>query len=211
MNALESKLFDSLLKYWQTIINGMVNELEDAYPLSSGATASKIGTLNENPIAITSQGFKVTISMPDYYQFLDEGVKGAKSTYSKSSGSPFAYTDKMPPVDAILKFMDNRGISDWSDIKSKTKLRKKVKAAKKSGRLKRNNQRKNTRAARSAGLDSLRRSIAFVIARSIFNKGLEATNFYSNVINDPQLIKFEARLLDEFSDYVIDVVRVENK
>ena len=105
MNAIESRLFNSLLKYWQTIINGMVNELEDAYPLSSGATASQIGTLNDKPITITSQGFKVTISMPDYYQFLDEGVKGAKSTYSKSSSSPFAYTDKMPPVDAILKFV----------------------------------------------------------------------------------------------------------
>lgn len=204
MNAIESRLFNSLLKYWQTIINGMRDELEIAYPMSSGATASQIGTLNDKPITITSQGFQVTISMPDYYEFLDEGVKGAKSTYSKSSGSPFAYTDKMPPIDAMLKFMKNRGIS-------KLRPRAKVKSAKKSGRLKRDSQRKNTRAARSADLESRLRSIAFAIAKSIFNKGLEATNFYSNVINDPQLRKFEARLLDEFSDYVVDIVRVENK
>ena len=100
--------------------------------------------------------------------------------------------------------MKNRGIS-------KLRPRAKVKSAKKSGRLKRDSQRKNTRAARSADLESRLRSIAFAIAKSIFNKGLEATNFYSNVINDPQLRKFEARLLDEFSDYVVDIVRVENK
>ena len=204
MKKLQSKLFDSLMVYWQTVVNELRENLEDAYPMSSGATASAIGTMNERPIQITSRGFKVSISMPEYYEFLDEGVKGKKSTYSKSSGSPFAYTDKMPPIDSIRKFMLNRGIS-------KQRPRKKRKLSKKSASVKRKSRKSNTRAGRKQDNEAVLNSIAFAIAKSIFNKGLEATNFYSDVINDPELIKFEARLLSEFGDFITEIVRVENK
>jgi len=198
--------------YWQTVVNELREKLEDAYPMSSGATAAEIGTMNERPIQITSRGFKVSISMPEYYEFLDEGVKGKKSTYSKSSGSPFAYTDKMPPIDAIRKFMLNRGISKVQEILDKEQLpRKKRKLSKKSASAKRKSIKSNTRAGRKEDNEAVLNSIAFAIAKSIFNKGLEATNFYSDVINDTELIKFEARLLTEFSEFITEIVRVENK
>jgi hypothetical protein len=38
---------------------------------------------------------------------------------------------------------------------------------------------------------------------------LEASNFYSNVINDKQLLDFEAKLLEQFSGYVVSIVRVD--
>jgi len=204
MRKLQSKLFDSLMLYWQTVVNELREKLEDAYPMSSGATASAIGTMNERPIQITSRGFKVSISMPEYYEFLDQGVHGKTSSYSKNSGSPFSYTKKMPPIDAIRKFMLNRGIS-------KQRPRKKRKLSKKSASVKRKSRKSNTRAGRKQDNESVLNSIAFAIAKSIFNKGLEATNFYSDVINDPELIKFEARLLTEFSEFITEIVRVENK
>jgi len=204
MRKLQSKLFDSLMVYWQTVVNELREKLEDAYPMSSGATAAAIGTMNERPIQITSRGFKVSISMPEYYEFLDQGVHGKTSSYSKNSGSPFSYTNKMPPIDAIRKFMLNRGIS-------KQRPREKQKISKKTTKVKRKQRAKNTRAGKRNDNEAVLDSIAFLIARSIFNKGLEATNFYSNVINDPELIKFEARLLTEFSEFITEIVRVENK
>ena len=68
MNELKERLFDSLLEYWQKIVDDLVQSLYDVGRVASGATAQSIGSLNENLVSITTQGFRVTISMPDYYQ-----------------------------------------------------------------------------------------------------------------------------------------------
>ena len=200
MTREQQILFNSLLGYWQSTINKFRLELEKAYPLSSGGTAAAIGEENANPITITANGFKVEISMPSYYEFLDEGVSGAK--YNKGI-SRFKYTDKMPPLSAMLTFMDNRGITKLKPKK------KKPKEAEKAGRLKRKNRPKNTKSGQKRDADSIRNAIAFAIAKSIFNKGLKPSRFYTNVINDQQQIDFEKQLLEQFDGYVLSVVRIK--
>tara|TARA_R110001632_G_scaffold218014_1_gene346952 strand:- start:1211 stop:1810 length:600 start_codon:yes stop_codon:yes gene_type:complete len=199
MTKEQEQLFDYLLEYWNTVVSSFRTELERAYPMSSGGTADAIGAGNQNPITITANGFMVEISMPSYYQFLDEGVSGAK--YNKGI-SRFKYTDKMPPLSAMLTFMDNRGITKLKPSK------KKPKGAKKSSRLKRNNRPKNTRSGQKRDADSIRNAIAFAIAKSIFNKGLKPSHFYSNVINDNKILDFESKLLSEFDQYILSVVKV---
>lgn len=54
---------------------------------------------------------KVTFLSDDYGTFLDQGVKGAESTYSESSQSPFKYTDKKPPAKAFDKWSVKSGIA----------------------------------------------------------------------------------------------------
>lgn len=200
MTREQQILFNSLLGYWQSTINKFRLELEKAYPMSSGGTAAAIGEENANPITITANGFKVEISMPPYYEYLDEGVSGAKHN---TNISRFKYTDKMPPIKAIRKFMLNRGITKLKPKK------KKPKEAEKAGRLKRKNRPKNTRSGQKRDADYIRNAIAFLIAKSIFNKGLKPSRFYTNVINDQQQIDFEKKLLEQFDGYVLSVVKIK--
>ena len=189
MTKEQELLFKYLLVYWQKLIDGFRLELERAYPLSSGLTAATIDEGNATPITITSNGYKVTIVMPSYYEYLDEGVSGAKYNTGRSR---FKYTNKMPPISVIRKFMLNRGINSWDEIKSKNP-----------GRTY-----KNTRSGKKQSAEEIRNSIAFVIAKSIYNKGTEGSNFYTNVINDKSILAFEEKLKARFANYVIDVVKV---
>jgi hypothetical protein len=186
---MQDKLFDSLLDYWQLVVDELEKNLYIANKVASGKTVQSIGELNQQPVTITAGGFKVQISMPPYYQFIDEGVSGAK--YNKGI-SRFKYTNKMPPISAIRKFMLNRGISKFSDIKSK-----------------RNYSGTNTKSGKRRDAEDIRKSIAFVIARSIFNYGLDKTDFYTKAINDKKLLDFESKLLDQYRKYIIDIIKVE--
>jgi len=189
MTKEQELLFDYLLVYWQKLIDGFRLELEKAYPLSSGLTAATIDEGNATPISITSNGYKVTIIMPAHYQFLDEGVSGAKNNTGRSR---FKYTNKMPPISVIRKFMLNRGINSWEDIKSKNP-----------GRTY-----KNTRSGKKQDAEEIRNSIAYVIAYAIWRDGTEGSKFYTNVINDKSILAFEEKLKARFANYVIDVVKI---
>tara|TARA_R110000782_G_scaffold80857_2_gene160024 strand:+ start:919 stop:1461 length:543 start_codon:yes stop_codon:yes gene_type:complete len=180
MTKEQDMLFDHLLEYWQMTVDKFRDELARIYPMSSDRTASAIGAANQNPVTLNTNGFKVEVSMPDYYEYMDEGVSGAKNNKGISR---FKYTNKLPPKKAILQFMDNRGISG----KSKS----------------------NTTSGKRRDAESIRNGIAYAIAYKIWRDGQKPTNFYSNVINDKQLLDFEAKLLEQFSDYVVSIVRVD--
>ena len=200
MNKAQSELFDSLLDYWQKVVNELTDSIEDNYKMSSGLTAQRIGELNSQPVELTSQGFKVTISMPPYYQFMDEGVSGAK--FNKNI-SRFKYKDKgkgkggrgqkgIPNITAILGFMDNRGIKSFNDITPKRAFNA-----------------RNTKSGKKKDAQEIKRNVAFAIAYNIWKYGQEPTNFYSDVINDEQIVKLERKLLAQYQQYVIDIVRIE--
>ena len=189
MTEQQSKLYNSLTDYWQTIVDDLVQSLIDVGRYASGNTAQSIGAMNTKPITLTSTGFKVQISMPDYYQYIDEGVSGAKNN---TGISRFKYTDKMPPISAIRNFMRNRAINKFSDIKSKRGYKP-----------------KNTTSGKRRDEEEIRNSIAFVIARSIYENGTEKTNFYTNVINDQKILDFEKRLLDQYAAYIIGIIKID--
>ena len=98
-----------------------------------------------NSLQYTIKGDKVSFLSEDYGQFIDKGVKGAKSTYPESSASPFKYTTKQPPSSAFDK---------WS-------IRKGIAPRDKQGRF------------------VSRQSLNFLIARSIYKKGIKATLFFT--------------------------------
>ena len=85
----------------------------------------------------------ITPSAP-YWNFIDQGVKGSKSSpYPRQSESPYAFRDKMPPLSAILPWVE----------------RKRIQIRDKKGRY------------------ASYKSTAYVIARSIYFKGLAPTHF----------------------------------
>ena len=94
-------------------------------------------------------GFRVYFEMEDYGMFQDQGVRGKKSYYADkaTSGSPFSYKDKMPPIKPLAEWAKKRNI----------RLRDEK------GKFKKGNY--NT--------------IGFLIARSIFEKGMKASLFFT--------------------------------
>ena len=108
----------------------------------------------------------------DYWEFIDEGVKGAGGTTSGSTkagkykskgtglargqGSPFRFKTKQPPLSAILGWVKLKGLSGKSQ-----------------------------------------RGIAFAIALNIKRRGLERTQFYTKPINE-ELTKLPNDLLRGF-------------
>jgi hypothetical protein len=176
----DKRLIAMINQYWQKIVDELVQSLYDVGRVASGATAQSIGALNTKPVTITARGFKIQIAMPPYYQFIDEGVSGAKNN---TGISRFKYTNKMPPISAIRKFMLNRGITEPRG--------------------------KNTKSGKRRDAEQIRNSIAFAIAYSIWKNGLDKTDFYSSVINDKEILAFEAKLLEQYRKYVIDIIKVE--
>jgi len=190
MTKEQELLFKYLLVYWQKLIDGFSEELKNAYPGSQGITAASIGEGNNNPITLTSNGYKVTIVMPSYYEYLDEGVSGAKNNTSRSR---FSYKDKgkgkngrgqkgIPPIKPILRFMLNRAIDKPRGS--------------------------NTKAGKSRDTQKILNGIAYSIAYKIWRDGTEGSKFYTNVINDKSILAFENKLRERFANYVIDVVKV---
>lgn len=179
MNEKKEILFNGLTEYWQTVVDDLVQSLKDVGRYASGNTAQAIGDGNKKPVVITANGFKVSIVMPDYYEFMDEGVGGAV----RNKGiSRFAYTDKMPPISAIRKFMINRGI---------------------------NPAKSNTKSGKARDAEAIRDGVAFAIARKIYENGLKPTNFYSNVMNDEKILDMERMLMDKFGVYVLSIVEIK--
>lgn len=94
-------------------------------------------------------GFRVYFEMEDYGMFQDQGVRGKKSYYADkaTSGSPFSYKDKMPPI---------KPLADWAKKRN-------IRLRDEKGKFKKGNY--NT--------------IGFLIARSIFEKGMKASLFFT--------------------------------
>lgn len=94
-------------------------------------------------------GFRLYFEMEDYGMFQDRGVRGAKAYYADeaTSGSPFKFTNKMPPI---------KPLALWAKKKN-------IRLRDSKGRFKKGNY--NT--------------IGFLIARSIFDKGIKASLFFT--------------------------------
>lgn len=88
------------------------------------------------------------IEMPLYGFFVDKGVRGANAHYADAatSGSPYKYTNKMPPPSKLDKWIVRKGIG---------------------------------RKGKGKGKFTSRKSLQFLIARSIFDKGIKASLFFT--------------------------------
>lgn len=91
------------------------------------------------------QGSKVKFESEEYGVYQDQGVRGAKSTYSQSSKSPFRYSSKMPPSRVFDKWTVKKGIAPRDE----------------------------------QGRFINRKSLNYLIARSIYKKGIRATMFFT--------------------------------
>ena len=101
----------------------------------------------------TATGFSTKFYMDDYGTFLDKGVKGTKSNYIENSKTDYSYTNKQPPSGIIEKWIKKKGIKGRVDKKWKS-------------------------AGNKGGQFITHKSLAFLIARSIKEKGIKSISFF---------------------------------
>ena len=95
---------------------------------------------------VSKNSFSLEFYMEDYGPFIDQGVRGSKSTYSESVASPFKYS-------GAKKMIPTRSLDKWL-------VRKKL-------------------APRKNGKFADRKSIKYAIAKSVYEKGIRASKFFT--------------------------------
>ena len=138
-------------------------------------TTSPNTLFNDFDYLVTSGQNSVTLEFEfggaeDYWQFVDEGVRGAGgfkgSGRARGQGSPFKYSDKMPPRRFIDKWIVSKPLKAGRDEKGRFVSRK---------------------------------SLAFLMQQSIFQRGLERTQFFSKPFTE-QLNKQTENITKAFAD-----------
>jgi len=132
---------------------------------------------------IGTDKYKVSFSMLDYGKYIDKGVKGKKSAYASAAQSPFKYTNKLPPYAAIAKWLGTKATSG---------------VTKGGGKLPFKTMGKKSNVSNG-------RSRVYAVRKSIFNKGIEGTGFYSKVVTNGMFEKIN----EELSKMVASKVIVE--
>ena len=129
---------------------------------------------NDFDYLVTAEKQSVTLQFEfggaeDYWDFVDEGVRGAGGYKGKGKmrgqGSPFKFSNKMPPRGAIDRWIVSKPL----------------------------------KAARSNGKFIARKSLAFLIQRSIFQRGLTRTQFFSKPFTE-QLNKQTDAIVEAFGN-----------
>jgi hypothetical protein len=116
-------------------------------------------------ITRTAGGYRIDFKALDYYKFVDKGVRGAGRSL-KNSTSPYRFKNIMPSKSHIT------AIEKWIVT---NRLTAKARDVRKYGSIGR--ERKAIPATQS------RKTLAFVIARSIKREGLKATNFWTSAFD----------------------------
>jgi hypothetical protein len=148
-------------KYIFEFLDAASENLEKANSISTG-------NLNESldyDIIRTAGGYRIDFKALDYFKFVDKGVRGA-GTSKKNSTSPYRFKGIMPSKSHIA------AIEKWIVI---NRLTAKARDVKKYGSIGR--ERKAIPATQS------RKTLAFLIARSIKREGLKATNFWTSAFD----------------------------
>ena len=155
-----SEFKKALEKYAKFVINKSRQNLQKG---GRYGTHNKSNALSRS-LEYRIKGDKVSFLSEDYGEYLDKGVKGAKSTYPESSASPFKYTTRKPPAEVFEKWIKK------SNIQGRDK---------KTGRF------------------ITRQSLSYIIANSIYSKGIKATMFFTKPFEEA-LPLFEDEFLEGF-------------
>lgn len=115
----------------------------------------------------TANGIIFEIFVNYYYKYIDKGVQGT-GPGNKNTTSPHKYTDKMPPVIDILKWLRK----NINAVRNEDQQRKLSKLQKK------------RRSVSAMAKEMQPRTLAFLIARKIKRQGLPYTGFWERSVNE---------------------------
>lgn len=144
-------------------IADFIKNAEDNLNKTNSNTTGALTDSLDFDLITTATGYTINLNALDYYKFVDEGVRGAGAS-RKNKTSPYRYKDKMPPISPIAKWIkDNRLTARVMDIKKYGATKRERKAI---------------------PPERAQKTLAYLIARSIYRDGLTATNFFTDALND---------------------------
>lgn len=183
-------VYDIIAKYGNLFIDKMKDNLER----QNSNASHKLSQSIRFEIKILGDLYRFQIFLEDYWEYVDKGVKGTK-TGLFAPNSPFQYKEgKLPPIVQIEKWITQKGIKVSLTKKGNETIKKlKNKTVKKS--------------LRQLSIEKQRRSMAIAIAKNINKRGIAATNFYSDVINEASIERFKKDLVKELKRDVIVELR----
>jgi hypothetical protein len=176
---VEQAMIDLLGNFCELLVQDMQKNLAEKNRNANGLLSQSILLkVGEN---------EVSISMQDYWKYVDKGVQGNGKGKKrlKGIGSPYKFTNKMPPVSALKKYIMNKGISIQGYSDKKRSLRAGI------------------RKTPNNPLDTA----AFLMARSIQQHGIEASNFYTDVVNPKAFTQLVRRAEKVLGQQVIFEIR----
>lgn len=151
------------------------------------------------PLKIMKTGIVFELMLDSYYKYVDKGVKGANSS-ELAPNSPFKYSNKIPPVSKLRQWIRDKPLV----IKTSIDLIKRDSKGnpiinKKTGKI----MKKRPSTVEKETIESEIEKVAFLMAEGIRRKGLKATNFYSDVVNEERFNKFAKELSEAFKQDII--------
>jgi len=159
MADLSTKIQAFLDDWGKRVQQNAIDVLTKTVAYGTGTAPELTESIRTNVEFLSGGGVRWTLSMKDYWQFIEFGVDGTE----KSQGSKFKFKDKQPPQSAMLNFIDKRDIR----VKLKTGLKGKTK---------------------TLAIEKQNKSLAFLLGRSIKKHGIKPRPFRSDIIT-PELKK----------------------
>jgi len=129
----------------------VVNSAREKAPSSNGSLKNSISS----DVVVNPNSFSISFFMLPYGEFQDRGVDGKKVKYGAKGydDRPLRYTDKMPPPSKLDKWIVKKGIAPRNS--------------------------KGQFTGRSINTVGFQKSISFLIARSIYMKGIKPSLFFT--------------------------------
>jgi hypothetical protein len=140
---------------------------------NSVTTGNLVDSLNFD-IEPTRTGYIIKFTALDYYKFVDKGVRGSGRSL-KNNTSPYRYRDKMPPVNVIEKWIIRNRLTATTRDTMQSINRATVSNPNRSIQYGRTG-----RERKAIDPTKGRRTLAFIIAKSIKRDGLYETGFWSD-------------------------------
>lgn len=127
------------------------------------------------------KGFIISFFGAEYADYVDKGVKGAINDRSNAiknqKGEYYAYTDKMPPPSKLDKWIVRKGLAP----RNKGKF-----------------------TGRKIDTVGFKKSIQFLVARSIYSKGIKASMFFTKPF-EREYKSLSQKIVNDF------ILEIENK
>lgn len=115
-----SGLGNYLIKKVKTLQTAILRQIAKSNSISSGNLYQSVGGSLVNEVT----PYKVASYMvvPRYSDYIDKGVKGAKSSYASSRNSPYRYTNKRPPRKVMEDHLINKYGTPRKELYIKSKM-----------------------------------------------------------------------------------------
>jgi len=187
--SLNNQIITVFNRWGVKLVRDTKKAIDDAIANDGGGQNSNLSGSVDYKVLSKGNEIWFQLTMNDYWKFVDKGVDGTKQSW----GSKYKFKGKNINQQAVLKFIKKRHLRIEISQSRKTS----IKGVKNKGIKK---------AYKQMSLDAKRRSLAFVIGKSIAEKGLKPTHFMDEVITEERKNELKTMLkpLIEKS-YILDI------